>query len=825
MEDTLINFGSELKLIGETDDAWEVGGWAVVFGTHDASRLRDKFLKSTDYDVENGETRSLYYNHGLDGTIKKTRLGRATLEVKDAGVWYSGEIKKRTDYLKEHAAKIVEGVKAGIYGTSTGAPAHLVERKAVDGGHEVTLWPISEISITPTPAEPLTSCISLKSLIEIEEGTDELKAVTNTTTAPPYPAQQSGVVDYPTRQPVLTDEDSDYSRCAACSAHNAPDATKCAECGALMPESGRKSVSDELAAKLLGYLAEDEFKKYDPDQPRNDKGEWDSGSSGGGSAAPSSGDNHVTQSAVSKMSVKDAKAKLKELKTAKKAHSEKMKTADRSDANYRSADGGWSKDVAASMALNEAISRLENHILVDPQTSQLRDARKSIAEQLELEDDEAFDFAALKKYDPRQPRDDLGKWSSGGSGGISIGHALHVAKHEGIADEHHAGIEDGIRSGKLATREAVLAHIDAIHAARPLSKDEAWNRADQYGTGGMLESGFAVAQRRGLVRTEGDLRQFGNIVKQNLPEGHADLPLEKRQAESRRAVEAAMAHMDAIHAQQGTSGPKAGSTPAAAPASSGATPKAAQGLNPKLINPQAAASLAAVRKDLEGTGNRARGYETSHQQSLIADIALSLQRGGGGLPYHLADKAARDLAHGDKIDPVVEKVLTNKPLRVSHAGSIGLRPSLMQELGYEYGGKEDRYGTGTMWVPKGSDKKSFDEYDDDTPETKHLTELTELLPDGIGFEAHSTKVLAAVEEFVERSESLKTIRCERDGRRWSAEKYQSLTEFASGLSQAADAIKAMAEAHAPRSTATPQDALKALAQIEITRARLNGIAL
>lgn len=175
MEDTLINFGSEMKVLGETADAWQVGGWAVVFNSHDASSLRDKFLKSTDYDIEDGETRSLYYNHGLDGTIKKTKLGRCTVELKDAGIWYEAEVKKRTDYLKAHAAKIIEGVKAGIYGTSTGAPSHLVERKSVDGGHEVTLWPISEISITPTPAEPLTTCISLKSLQEIEDA-DELKA-------------------------------------------------------------------------------------------------------------------------------------------------------------------------------------------------------------------------------------------------------------------------------------------------------------------------------------------------------------------------------------------------------------------------------------------------------------------------------------------------------------------------------------------------------------------------------------------------------------------------------------------------------------------------
>lgn len=507
MEDTLINFGSEIKSLGTNADGdMKFGAWLVLYGdpqNTDASNLRDYFTKSTDFDFEDGDKTTVYWNHGLDPELKRRKLGTATLHKKDAGVWMEGILKARDEY----EAKIQDMIKAGKLGASSGVPSHLVERKNVGNAHEIVLWPLGkDASLTHTPAEWRTSAHALKSLEEASElphfSELEAKAVTTATTAPPYPQQQSGVVDYPTRKPVLVGEDSDYSRCAACSAHNSPDATKCSECGALMAESGRKSVSDEMAAKLLKYWGEDALKKYDPEQPRNDKGEWDSGSSGGGSVAPSSGDNHVTQSAVSKMNVKEAKAKLKELRTAKKAHSEKMKTADRSDANYRSADGGWSKDVAASMALNEAILRLENHILIDPQTSRLRDARKSIAEQLELEDDET-----------------------------------------------------------------------------------------------------------------------------------------------------------------------------------------------------------------------------------------------------------------------------------------------------------------------------------DTPETKHLTELTELLHDGIGFEAHSAKVLAAVEEFVERIDSLKTIRCEQDGRRWSAEKYQSLTEVANGLSEAADAIKAMAEAHAPRSATSEAAESEMMAQYHTTLARINGVAV
>lgn len=179
MIDTLVSFGGAIKSVEETATGWKFGGWLVCFDTHDVSSLRDRFTKSTDFDIQDGDRRSLYYNHGLDGTVKRTRLGDCHVSVKDAGVWIEGEIKKRDDYLKKHAESIAVNIKR--FGLSSGAPAHLVERERVAGGHEVKMWPIAEASITPTPAEPMTGCISLKSLLEIEEAeaappeTDETK--------------------------------------------------------------------------------------------------------------------------------------------------------------------------------------------------------------------------------------------------------------------------------------------------------------------------------------------------------------------------------------------------------------------------------------------------------------------------------------------------------------------------------------------------------------------------------------------------------------------------------------------------------------------------
>lgn len=177
MDETLVSFGGEIKSVEETGTGWKFGGWLVCFDSHDVSHLRDRFTKSTDFDIQDGDRRSLYYNHGLDGTIKRTRLGDCHVSVKDAGVWIEGEIKKRDDYLQKHAASIAANIKK--FGLSSGAPAHLVEREKVAGGHEVKMWPIAEASITPTPAEPMTGCFSLKSLMEAEQAENEIKATFN----------------------------------------------------------------------------------------------------------------------------------------------------------------------------------------------------------------------------------------------------------------------------------------------------------------------------------------------------------------------------------------------------------------------------------------------------------------------------------------------------------------------------------------------------------------------------------------------------------------------------------------------------------------------
>src|SRR5262249_6614776 len=100
------------------------------------------------------------YDHGLDRTIKKRLLGRATVAVDDAGVWVEGQLSLRDEYER----KIYEMAKSGKLGWSSGAAAHLVERTPKGKSFHLDAWRIAEASLTPVPVEPRTMAVPLKSL-------------------------------------------------------------------------------------------------------------------------------------------------------------------------------------------------------------------------------------------------------------------------------------------------------------------------------------------------------------------------------------------------------------------------------------------------------------------------------------------------------------------------------------------------------------------------------------------------------------------------------------------------------------------------------------
>lgn len=183
--DRALVFGGIIKAL---DDSGNVGGYAALFtGPDDPDITGEFFTKSTDFFLD-GESRPIaIFHHGLDPIIKGRRLGVTgrVVEIKtdDVGVFVKMNLRKRDKYEKA----ILQMVADGKLGFSTGSVPHLVHREAVKGHKgvfELKSWPMIEVSMTPTPIEPRTNVIPLKSytddLDEYDDRTAELKAVWTT---------------------------------------------------------------------------------------------------------------------------------------------------------------------------------------------------------------------------------------------------------------------------------------------------------------------------------------------------------------------------------------------------------------------------------------------------------------------------------------------------------------------------------------------------------------------------------------------------------------------------------------------------------------------
>lgn len=173
--ETVISFGGSVKALG--DDT--VGGYLVRFSSErDPDLIKDFFVRQTDFDTEFPGKSSVYYHHGLDGSLKKRNLardGKGRLEMDDIGVWVETQLALRDDYEQ----KIYEMAQAGKLGWSSGTAMHLVEREKVGNAHKILRWPLGlDASLTPTPCEPRNDAIvSVKTYLagygeEMDAGND-----------------------------------------------------------------------------------------------------------------------------------------------------------------------------------------------------------------------------------------------------------------------------------------------------------------------------------------------------------------------------------------------------------------------------------------------------------------------------------------------------------------------------------------------------------------------------------------------------------------------------------------------------------------------------
>lgn len=191
---SVIAFGGDIKALGDG----KVGGYLVQYSTNkDPDLTGDYFDVKSDLDLQDGDGLSVYYDHGLDATLKNRKIGRGKVEYKDSGLWFEAQLELRDEY-EQYVYKMAE---LGKLGWSTGPAQHLVRREPAGKSMHITHWPVKEASLTPAAAEFRNGVLPLKSLpaFSLEEA---IKSLTINT---PDPAQSTPEAQLPETAQAVVD--------------------------------------------------------------------------------------------------------------------------------------------------------------------------------------------------------------------------------------------------------------------------------------------------------------------------------------------------------------------------------------------------------------------------------------------------------------------------------------------------------------------------------------------------------------------------------------------------------------------------------------------
>jgi HK97 family phage major capsid protein len=141
-----------------TDDTATVAGYGVIYGGADLEG--ESFSPQTDFMLDLAPTKLVLYDHSL-GEVKHV-IGKTSLvEPDEFGLWIEAELDRHKSYVD----MVLQLVERGALGWSSGSVGHLTRRN----GKSITQWPIVELSLTPTPAEPRTLGVELiKSLAAVD---------------------------------------------------------------------------------------------------------------------------------------------------------------------------------------------------------------------------------------------------------------------------------------------------------------------------------------------------------------------------------------------------------------------------------------------------------------------------------------------------------------------------------------------------------------------------------------------------------------------------------------------------------------------------------
>lgn len=159
---------SAIKAIGED----RFGGYGVLFGNASQKDTQNEyFTDKTDYALGWYDKRPALYHHGQDKTLQSQPVGIIdTIKADNVGLWIEGQWDKANQYLDA----VKQLVKAGKLGWSSGTLNYL---KKVDPDGRITRWPIAEISMTTSPAEPRATGVSMKHYAEPETVTAAFKSI------------------------------------------------------------------------------------------------------------------------------------------------------------------------------------------------------------------------------------------------------------------------------------------------------------------------------------------------------------------------------------------------------------------------------------------------------------------------------------------------------------------------------------------------------------------------------------------------------------------------------------------------------------------------
>lgn len=160
-DDTLVSYGGEVKALGNGLTGICVARFS---DSSDPDLMKDYFDAETDFDIEDGEKLSIYFDHGMDDLLNNKRLGREPIEIKDAGVFLQHQL----DLRDEYEAAIYKLAEMGKLGASSGPAQHLVRRERKGNAFHITHWPLKEVSYTVRPADHKNSVLPMKSLARID---------------------------------------------------------------------------------------------------------------------------------------------------------------------------------------------------------------------------------------------------------------------------------------------------------------------------------------------------------------------------------------------------------------------------------------------------------------------------------------------------------------------------------------------------------------------------------------------------------------------------------------------------------------------------------